>query len=90
MLVAIKRPDDFIELAARGVFVYDWRDVHRIRSECCNAYEPVAVPLTPITVDRLADDLAGMAKSLLFTDLVFADGQPLDVCKHIDCRVSPP
>lgn len=85
MLVEIKRPDDFIELASRGVFVYDWRDVHRTSSEESNAYEPVAIPLTPITVDKLSDSLGSMVKSLLFADVAFVDGQPLDVCKHTSC-----
>lgn len=86
MLVEIKRPDDFIELASRGIFVYDWRDVNRTSNECRNVYEPVAVPLAPISVERLAGGLAGMAKSLSFSDAVFSDGQPLDICLHTICR----
>lgn len=85
MLIEIKRPDDFIEMASKGIFVYDWRDIHRT-SDRCNTYELVAAPLTPITIDGLSGDLADMAKSLLFGDVAFVDGQPLDVCKYTSCR----
>lgn len=88
MLISIKRPDDFLELASRGFFVYDWRDVHRSSGELHNAYEAVAIPITPITIDRLSDGLAGMAKSLIFVGVAFADAQPLDVCKYAGCRDS--
>jgi hypothetical protein len=29
LLVSIPRPDSFIDMAERGLFVYDWSDVHR-------------------------------------------------------------
>ena len=44
MLVTLKRPDSFIELAERGIFVYDWTDVHRTQSKAIHVYEPVAAP----------------------------------------------
>src|SRR5512138_1586037 len=33
VLVSLKRPDDFVELAQRGLFAYDWTDVHRVDAE---------------------------------------------------------
>lgn len=86
LLVSIKRPDDFIELAERGVFVYDWSDVHRTARESIHAYEPVAAPVNPITVDMLPVELANVAKALKFGDISFTDGQPLDVRAHMKCH----
>jgi len=33
LLVSVKRPDDFIDLAERGAFVYDWPDINRTARE---------------------------------------------------------
>lgn len=84
LLGSIKRPDSFIKLAERGVFVYDWSDIHRIIHESIHAYEPVAVPVSPITIDMLPDDLSNIAKAVKFVDLAFADGQLLDVYVHMN------
>jgi len=43
--VSVPRPDDFVELAERGLFVYDWTDIHRRRKDYLNAYELAAVPI---------------------------------------------
>lgn len=86
MLVQVKFPDDFMDLAKRGVFVYDWTDVHRISSECRGVYEPVAVPLSPISHNILPAALMNIAKIVMFTDVAFSDSQPLDVRKHEKCR----
>ncbi|MGQ0701140.1 MAG: hypothetical protein ACT4PZ_23220 [Panacagrimonas sp.] len=84
-LVSIKRPDDFLDLAERGIFVYDWIDFHRTASESLHAYEQVATPVSPITVDMLPDELAGIAKILRFDDVAFVDAQRLDVRAYMNC-----
>ncbi len=86
MLVQMKFPEDFMELAKRGVFVYDWTDVHRVSSECRGAYEPVAVPLGPTAQNILPPTLMNIAKIVTFTDVAFSDNKPLDVRKHEKCR----
>ncbi len=86
MLVSVKRPDDFMELGARGIYVYDWSDIHRTISERRHTYEPVTVPLNPITVGMLPDNLAQMARLLMFSGLAFVDNKPLDVCMHMNCQ----
>ena len=85
MLVTMKKPDDFIELASRGVFVYDWQDIHRTSKLSTRTYEPVAIPLTPITVEGLTGNLANKVKTLVFANVAFADGEPLTVSKHTNC-----
>lgn len=85
LLVSVKRPDDFIELAERGVFVYDWTDINRTAREVLRVYEPVAAPTKPITVGSLPSDLAALAKVLRFKDVVFANGEAVDVRAHLSC-----
>src|SRR4051812_26951418 len=41
---------DFIEFAKRGLFSYDWSDVHRPASLESKAYELVAAPIIPLDV----------------------------------------
>lgn len=85
LLVSVKRPDDFIDLAERGVFVYDWTDINRTEREALRVYEPVAVPTKPITVSSLPSALAALAKGLRLADVVFAAGKAVDVCAHFSC-----
>lgn len=86
LLVQIKRPDDFIAMAERGLFVYDWRDVHRPVRKSKDAYEPVAVPLTPITSDALPETLAILAANVVLHNWEFIAGEPLDICSLMECR----
>ena len=86
LLISIKRPDDFLDLAERGVFVYDWTDVQRTSSESVFAYEPVAAPVTPIRVDKLPLTLVNIVNDLNFGKIKFADGQPIDVRFFFECR----
>lgn len=44
----VPQPDDFIALASRGIYVYDWTDIARIKKQEINAYELVALPENPI------------------------------------------
>jgi hypothetical protein len=85
LLVSVKRPDSFVDLAERGVFVYDWTDIHRTAREAAHAYEPVATPVKPIKVDELPADLAALAKALKFVDVAFADEKRLDVRAYMRC-----
>jgi hypothetical protein len=85
MLVTIKRPDSFIELASRGIFIYDWRDVHRTTTERLNIYEPVTVPSSPMTLDMLPTNLSNTVKALCFKNVTFADNQPINVRIHANC-----
>jgi hypothetical protein len=85
LLVSMKRPDDFIDMAESGLFVYDWRDVERTLKESTHLYEPIAVPITPISIDELPGLLRGIAANISFSKVVFVDGHPLDICLHVEC-----
>jgi hypothetical protein len=81
--------DRFVDLAERGFFVYDWSDVHRVIQAYINAYELVARPYRPLTLDQLPDDLADAARSVRFTRLSFANAWRVDVRAHMICREVP-
>ena len=85
LLVSVKRPDDFIDLAERGVFVFDWTDINRTAREALHVYEPVAIPTKPITANELPTDLADLAKALRFDDVAFAAEGRLDVRALMSC-----
>jgi len=85
LLISMKRPDDFIDMAERGLFVYDWRDVERSLKESTHMYEPIAVPITPISIDELPESLRGFATNISFSKVLFVDCHPLDVCLYVEC-----
>ncbi|MBL8297959.1 MAG: hypothetical protein JNN30_06360 [Rhodanobacteraceae bacterium] len=85
LLVSVNRPDDFIDLAERGLFVYDWTDVNRTGRDALHAYEPVAVPSKPIAVSSLPSDLAAFAETLRLRNVVFSAGGIVDIRVHLSC-----
>lgn len=85
LLISIKRPDDFIAMAERGFFVYDWRDAHRSVGESKNAYEPVAVPLNPISTSALPESLANLVENVTLRNWDFIGGKSLDICAQMEC-----
>jgi hypothetical protein len=85
LLVPIKRPDDFVAMAERGLFVYDWTDVQRTRSESIHAYEPVAAPERPVKIEAIPEHVVPRSVCPRL-DVAFVDATPLDVRKHLSCR----
>lgn len=64
LLIELPKPDSFLALATRGLFVYDWRDLHRVRAEYTDAYELMAVPDQPLSFDALPEPLRGWTAQL--------------------------
>ncbi|WP_157610053.1 hypothetical protein [Variovorax sp. Root434] len=85
LLLAVPRPDSYIELAERGMFVYDWNDVHRTVRESLHVYEPVAVPTKPATIGSLPSDLMALVKMLNLPGVAFSAEKEVDVHKHFKC-----
>ncbi|WP_175874368.1 hypothetical protein [Burkholderia sp. BCC0397] len=73
LLVSVKRPDDFIDLAERGLFVFDWADIARTDLSASRVYELVAMPNNPISeISLLSDpDLSGLARFCRLMRYVF-------------------
>lgn len=59
----VLRPDDFIAFAKRGLFAYDWSDVHRVASACKGAYELQALPLSPLLLSELPASVRALASA---------------------------
>jgi len=74
LVVSLPRPDSFVAFAKRGLFAYDWSDVHRTVSRCLNGYEPIARPCQPMKLEDLPLPLQKLAEDARLTDTVFADG----------------
>ena len=52
----------FTALAERGLFVFDWSDIHKVGANQTNAYELMATPSAPRHLPDLADDLRRTAE----------------------------
>lgn len=85
LVVTLKRPDDFVDFAQRGLFAFDWTDVHRTRSEAIYAYEQIAVPETPIKVVDLPPEMAALVIGIAL-DIAFESASHVDVTGQLDCR----
>lgn len=70
MLVKVPRPDSYIDLASRGLYVYDWTDISR-GSGHLDAYELMAIPAAAIRCDELPEELATVARSVRLTGVRF-------------------
>jgi hypothetical protein len=80
----IPRPDDYIALAERGFYTFDWTDVHP-RGPRLNAYELVALPERPAAIDALPHELVAMATALKLARVDFSSASRLDVRLHRAC-----
>lgn len=79
VLVSVERPDDFIDLAKRGMYVYDWTDVYRSFHEAVHAYEKVAEPSEPIKAGMLPEELAAIANVVTLSNVTFNKEMVLNV-----------
>jgi hypothetical protein len=85
LLFPLKQADDFVAIAERGIFVYDWRHVRRATGESTRAYVPIARPMTPIILHSLPTPAKELAARVKFIDEVFAEELPPDVVGQFEC-----
>jgi hypothetical protein len=90
LLVQRKRPDDFIAMAQRGFFVYDWSDVHRTMRGSIHVYELIAMPSNPIKTEAIPEPLKRLAMETILPDLAFVEEQALDIEGKLRCSEPPP
>jgi hypothetical protein len=74
--------DAFTRFADRGLFVYDWQDVHR-PAGYSGCYELVARPSACLTADGLRGELARIASLTRIETLVFAGATMIDLAQHV-------
>ncbi len=77
--------DTLVELARRGLFVYDWRDARRALRDELGAYELVAAPTSPSRATTLPPVLRVAAMSMRFAGLRFSETPLVDVQRHARC-----
>jgi len=85
MLVSLPRPDSFIHFASRGLFAYDWQDVHRTRG-FSDRYEMLCRPDTPIHVTEFPEQFHPLLLSTALPGVRFADSLTIDVRGFFDCE----
>ena len=71
LLMRAPRPDDFAELAKRGLFVYDWSDIHRTTTAELRAYELVAVPARPIVDLEASSEIQERVSGVVLPEAIF-------------------
>lgn len=82
-------PQAVLEIAERGIFAYDWSDVHRTRRDEIGAYELIAAPANPIDISRLPQEFADLVASNKLGSIVFDSEKRLDVRKELSCIERP-
>lgn len=85
MLVTFPRSDDYISFARRGLFAYDWRDVHRTQgfSHC---YELLCRPEVPISITDVSTELAKLAQLVRFDFLRFSNEARVRIDEIAECN----
>lgn len=84
ILISLPRPDDFIAFAQRGLFAYDWQDVHRTCGRL-NCYELLARPDVPLSVEELDEEIEMLARRVQFESLLFGESYRIAVPEHVNC-----
>lgn len=85
MLVSLPRPDDFIRFTSRGLFAYDWQDVHRTRG-FSNHYEMLSRPDAPIHLSEFPEEFHPLLRSTALPGVRFADSLTIDARRFFRCE----
>ena len=85
LLINVPSPDSFIGLAERGLFVYDWQDVHCAHQDATGAYVAVAIPSKPIKSNELSGILAVIATTTVFEKETFLNSKQINVNNWFEC-----
>ena len=81
-----KDPSSFLDLAERGIFAYDWSDIHKVDAQSANAYQLIAAPTSPILLASLPDKLRALTSVVKFAANDFSEETFLKVHEYFSCR----
>ncbi len=89
LLVSLPRPDDFIACARRGLYAFDWADVHRSEGQA-KRYKVYARPKKPLMADSIAwsPELRALLEQVTSRNLDF-DEAAVDVVSALACAIQP-
>jgi hypothetical protein len=90
LAVEVPSPGSFIALAERGLFVFDWQNVHRTRAELKPGYDLVAIPTRPIEITAMPPDLASIAMNTALAKNSFSQEKVVDVGSALPCSMKMP
>ncbi len=85
LLVNVARPDDYLAFAKRGLFVYDWTDIHRTQKASINMYEMVAQPVKACSVGNISSDLTSCIVSITGKNFHFLENSTIKIDSYIQC-----
>lgn len=85
LLVSLRRPDDYVDMARRGFYVFDWRDVNRISVNRTGVYEKIAIPSKPIKLDTLSSRMRASIESMQRMDVDFDGVLDVDARSDFKC-----
>ena len=85
LLIDPPRPNDYVELAEKGFYTYDWADVHRNKDKL-NRYEIQSKPTCPIRIDDLPGAISNVIVDIAMP-LKFEELGEIDVCAYLECFV---
>ena len=77
------RPVDFIDYASRGIYAYDWMEVH-MSSGKRQHYYLIARPQKPVTLEDLPPSLREVFSLVRFESLLFADSPSFCIRERLD------
>lgn len=83
LLVSVPRPQGFADLAARGLYIYDWQEPARAAG-AVGQYELVARPHVPVNQEQF-DQAIGHRSNCRLTGLCFARASSVDVASRVEC-----
>jgi hypothetical protein len=84
MLVSLPWPDYFVALGRRGLFAYDWQDVHR-KANRTHCYEMLARPAIPVFIEELEATIGALACRVCFHSLRFSESPCIAVAQLVEC-----
>jgi hypothetical protein len=85
LLISLPSPGYFKGLARRGLFAYDWQDVHRAVNHT-KSYELLAIPSVPIILAELPEQLRELATRVRFASVRFGHVDRLLVADVFECQ----
>lgn len=71
--ISVELPDELIQYAERGFFVYDWQDIHKTYRDASKSYQLVAVPSNPIISEDLNPAMFRLASLFVLDDVRFSE-----------------
>jgi hypothetical protein len=81
--------DCYTAFARKGLFAYDWMDVHRAGVDRTLQYELLERPKVPVSVEEMEGAVATLARRVRFEAVRFSESPSIVVWEHVNCILVP-